>query len=487
MVSRIHGVGISDPPTILILDDNPTHRDLIARRISPGGYKPIVAATYHEAVKVLENNGADIAIIDHNLHDDPSGKSGLDVMTEIHQKHAIPVILISGSSSNSSTELSFEAGKKRAHAFIPKIGDYTQTILNELEAAVKKSPRKYFSYADGSIIGQWKIVEGWRHGSYKEVYKAKKLNDDGKFYALKVWRPPEDLRGRRVFKAMIEADWDISKMFISEYRVLSHVRNNHLAAFEELVRVDTRGDPSGPLLYMVEEFIDGPNLGEYLRGRSEGPETEELKNLPPLGEVYSVFAQVATGILQLHKSNRAHRDIISENILLEILSDNNSDFERFRAVITDFGNMRNIYSRGAPVFMGTLQHLSPEQVREEAGATPTDRWSFGVTLYHCVTGVKPFGSSKKEWSELPVSEILNQEQEVVNSILNKEVEMPSVVRQRRIDEGFVTVRRNEEAIPSELDGIIMNCLSRAPKMRPRSDTLKKKMNDLLRDYKKKYQ
>lgn len=59
-------------------------------------------------------------------------------------------------------------------------------------------------------------------------------------------------------------------------------------------------------LYLVQEFIDGVNYGEYLDGKN-----------PPLSisEIEKVFKEVLEGLAQLHQAKIVHRDIKPSNLM----------------------------------------------------------------------------------------------------------------------------------------------------------------------------
>ena len=74
-------------------------------------------------------------------------------------------------------------------------------------------------------------------------------------------------------------------------------------------------------LYLVQEFIDGINYGEYLDGKN-----------PPLStvEIEKVFREVLEGLAQMHQAKIVHRDIKPSN-LMRRHGDNST-------VIIDFGS-----------------------------------------------------------------------------------------------------------------------------------------------------
>jgi hypothetical protein len=77
-----------------------------------------------------------------------------------------------------------------------------------------------------------------------------------------------------------------------------------------------------------------------------------------------------------------HRDIKPDNILLDAASG--------RAVVTDFGIARQGDDHDSAAGHGTLHYMSPEQALGDPVDARADIYSLGVTLYHAVSGRRPF-------------------------------------------------------------------------------------------------
>jgi serine/threonine protein kinase len=90
---------------------------------------------------------------------------------------------------------------------------------------------------------------------------------------------------------------------------------------------------------------------------------------------------VAEGLVEVHERGIWHRDIKPENILL--------DPERDDAVLTDFGLAA--HAADGTGCCGTLGYMAPE-VFVGTVSTKTDVFALAATLFHLVTGRKPFNS-----------------------------------------------------------------------------------------------
>ncbi len=142
-------------------------------------------------------------------------------------------------------------------------------------------------------------------------------------------------------------------------------------------------DPGHESLYFVTmEFLAGETLRDRIRRRGRLELEESLE----------IASQVARGIRAAHRQGVIHRDIKGSNVLLVEQPDGST-----RAVVTDFGLALQVPSTvagdTAPLpscLEGTPLFMAPEQVVGEVVSQAADIYSFGILLYHMVTGGWPF-------------------------------------------------------------------------------------------------
>ncbi|ELP89832.1 MAP kinase-activated protein kinase, putative [Entamoeba invadens IP1] len=103
-----------------------------------------------------------------------------------------------------------------------------------------------------------------------------------------------------------------------------------------------------------------------------------------------MMTDAAKGISYLHKNGILHRDIKPDNIL--VLSSDLND--KIIAKLTDFGSARNVnmmmtnmtFTKG----IGTPIYMALEILNKEKYKKPADVYSFGVSLFECVTWKEPY-------------------------------------------------------------------------------------------------
>lgn len=159
------------------------------------------------------------------------------------------------------------------------------------------------------------------------------------------------------------------------------------------------------LPYMVMEYVDGPDLKEYIR-----------KNSPlDLREVIRIMDQILSAVALAHKHNVIHRDLKPQNILMD---------KRGNIKIADFGiavalNQSSITQTNS--VMGSVHYMSPEQTRGGLVTKQSDIYSLGIILYELITGKVPFNG------DTPVSIALKHAQEPIPSIRKKDKSVPQAL------------------------------------------------------------
>jgi serine/threonine protein kinase len=213
--------------------------------------------------------------------------------------------------------------------------------------------------AVGATFADHEILAVAGRGAMGVVYRARHQRL-GRVVALKVIAPElaEDKEFRIRFQREFEAEVSIRH--------------------PNVVRVYGAGAKEGRL-YVTMQYVDGTDLADMLRN---GAKLE-----PALAA--AIIAQVADGLDAAHARGIVHRDVKPANVLIS------NDGDGLRCVLTDFGLMKNVNARNAPLtvagsFLGTCDYAAPEQLLGERIDARVDVYALGCMLYQAVTGEVPF-------------------------------------------------------------------------------------------------
>jgi len=182
---------------------------------------------------------------------------------------------------------------------------------------------------------------------------------------------------------------------------------------------------TGPLPYIVMEYVDGDTLRDIVR--AEGPMAPK--------RAMEVIADVCAALDFSHRNGIVHRDVKPANAMIN----------RAGAVkVMDFGIARAIADSSSPMtqtaaVIGTAQYLSPEQARGEQVDARSDVYSLGCVLFEILTGEPPFTGDS------PVA--------VAYQHVREDPRLPSSVN---------------ADIPRELDSIILKAMAKNPANRYQS-------------------
>ncbi|XP_060875679.1 serine/threonine-protein kinase Chk2-like isoform X2 [Metopolophium dirhodum] len=159
---------------------------------------------------------------------------------------------------------------------------------------------------------------------------------------------------------------------------------------------------SHPNIVNMENFIDTTDAIyitlEYMPGGTLKQLIENTKRLKE-SESKIILYQVARAVQYLHNRSIAHRDLKPGNILLSIKSPTSV------VKLADFGLSKKITENThLKTFCGSLAYLAPEVFLNRKNIAQScikytnkvDSWSFGVILYECLSGYKPFAGDHIE-------------------------------------------------------------------------------------------
>jgi serine/threonine-protein kinase len=115
----------------------------------------------------------------------------------------------------------------------------------------------------------------------------------------------------------------------------------------------------------------------------------------------SIMEQVSAGLQYAHDHGLVHRDVKPANLFLEASG---------RVKVLDFGMVRVADSEltKAGSSLGTLNYMSPEQIRGERVTPATDVFSAGIVFYQLAAGRHPFSSRERGLAQVVSAIVFEQ-------------------------------------------------------------------------------
>lgn len=160
---------------------------------------------------------------------------------------------------------------------------------------------------------------------------------------------------------------DLVSRFREEARTLARLNHTNVTAIYSFL-------PHGDNHVMVMEFVAGKPLDEILEDHGALDVVTAAR----------LFCQALEGVAQAHALGIIHRDIKPANLLVTALGE---------VKVTDFGIARVLGTARQTrtgKLIGTLEYMSPEQVRGKESDARSDVYALGILLYEMVTGRVPF-------------------------------------------------------------------------------------------------
>jgi serine/threonine protein kinase/Tol biopolymer transport system component len=267
----------------------------------------------------------------------------------------------------------------------------------------------------GQTLLHYRIAEKIGEGGMGAVYKAVDTHLD---------RPV----AIKLLPADKVADVERKRRFVQEAKAASALRHPNIVVIHDIAA--DRG-----LDFMVMELVEGQSL-DFLIGR------KGLK----LNEALGYAVQIADGLAKAHAAGIVHRDLKPTNVM--VTADGVVKVLDFGlAKLTEdilgagTGPTMTMDHDGKPrteegYILGTAAYMSPEQAEGKKIDARSDIFSFGAVLYEMLTGRKAFDRQSRI--------------KTLAAVLNEEPKPAAAAN---------------EAIPSELERVLVRCLRKDPQRR----------------------
>lgn len=211
--------------TVLVVDDEPGVRDLVAAAFASAGFSVRCSPTAASALEELDADPLDLIILDLTLPD----MDGLAVLAEIRQRSAVPIIVLTGRGAEPDRVLGFAVG---ADDYVPKpfspreLLARSRSVLRRVGGPPPAAPPARLEF-DGLLIelGTRRVLLAG-----KEVELTRREFDLLAFLA----RNPDRIFSRQ---ELLEQVWESSDTWQDTSTVTEHIRR---------LRVKLEADPEHP-------------------------------------------------------------------------------------------------------------------------------------------------------------------------------------------------------------------------------------------------
>ncbi|KAI1117139.1 kinase-like domain-containing protein [Nemania sp. NC0429] len=231
-----------------------------------------------------------------------------------------------------------------------------EVMAKLIEAVSKDDPN--LSYAKQKKIGQ---------GASGSVYVAKVKEGATSSVAREVLRNFGS-RAQVAIKQMDLAHQPRKELIVNEIMVMKDSKHRNIVNFLDAFLRNNNSE-----LWVVMEYMEGGAL------------TDVIDNNPIITEeqISTICLETCRGLQHLHSQNIIHRDIKSDNVLLDA---------RGNVKITDFGfcaKLTETKSKRATM-VGTPYWMAPEVVKQKEYGPKVDIWSLGIMAIEMIESEPPY-------------------------------------------------------------------------------------------------
>ncbi|KAM4054726.1 kinase [Hirsutella rhossiliensis] len=229
-------------------------------------------------------------------------------------------------------------------------------VMAKLKEAVSKDDPN-MSYSKQKKIGQ---------GASGSVYVAR-IKDTAQGIAREVLRQ-QGSRAQVAIKQMDLAHQPRKELIVNEIMVMKDSRHRNIVNFLDAFLRNNNAE-----LWVVMEFMEGGALTDVIDNNASISEEQ----------ISTICHETCQGLAHLHSQSIIHRDIKSDNVLLDA---------RGNVKITDFGfcaKLTETKSKRATM-VGTPYWMAPEVVKQKEYGPKVDIWSLGIMAIEMIESEPPY-------------------------------------------------------------------------------------------------
>jgi serine/threonine-protein kinase len=233
-----------------------------------------------------------------------------------------------------------------------------------------RPPAQAIELIGRTLNNRYLVADKIGEGGFGAVYRGKQIAT-GREVALKILHPHNS------------QDATIIARFKREAEACSKLRDIHTVTTYDF------DETEDGVLYLAMELLRGRSL-HHLQ-KSDGVLAPE--------RVLNILDQVAQSLGEAHTNGIVHRDMKPENVFVETRSAGDKSEDHVK--VLDFGIAKMISGEkevqaltAVGQTLGTLEFMSPEQLRGQKLDGRSDIYALGMMSYEMLTGVLPFQSAK---------------------------------------------------------------------------------------------
>ncbi|KNA08307.1 hypothetical protein SOVF_163810 [Spinacia oleracea] len=273
-----------------------------------------------------------------------------------------------GNGKGDETPSSVDGKRRRKLKRKISLGEYKRAVswskyLVSSGAEIKGEGEEKWSADMSQLFIGNKFASGRHSRIYRGIYKQTDV-------AIKlVSQPEEDL----------DLATKIEHEFASEVALLFGLTHPNIITFFAACK-------KPPVFCIITEYMAGGSLRKYLHQQEPHSVPHDL--------VLKLALDIARGMQFLHSQGILHRDLKSENLLLD---------NEMCVKVADFGiSCLETQIGSAKGFTGTYRWMAPEMIREKHHTKKVDVYSFGIVLWEILTALVPFDDMTPEQAAFAV-------------------------------------------------------------------------------------